>query len=467
MKKVTLILLVLLTLATSAAAFTVGGGYSLWPPREAADNHRFFYDSETWPAVGYYPGLHVLALEPNPTNQFYRPLIDQLAANNINLLRVVLTFNTAVEATPSGTPVEWRYPYRRATSGGNTYSANQHGLNRKKFDLDQFNYGFFTYWRSLVSYANSKGVVVQVAFYEANHIGSNASGQSLSFFPYYHSRPYDLFDQDNNVNGVHFANQNEWFTKPQIIDRQKAFIREVVKNLCWYKNIIWEIANEPPGNYTSWHNTMRSEIRNTEVLNGCYLPHMIMPIDLPEHRDVAGHTTPGQNTNFVGVHSGLLANRNQYSQPLITDNDCCTNAGSAADRRKKAWTALVSGAHPSLFHFSLGPNNLSSAATAMKWVGNTKKMVDQFDINLSGMVPQDQVVSSSSGGPVWCLAKLWDRYIVYFLDSGSASLSMLPSSYQAFWFDPRNGTSSPATPGPGNTFTAPAGGDWALYIEAQ
>jgi len=238
----------LVSLLTCCSLVASAAGESVFyaPPRQGDDPHRFIYRFETWQPTGYYPGLHTLALKPGPGDPYYVALLAKLAANDINLLRVILTWNTAVESTPidqGAMPFEWLYPYQRSGQCCTWSSSQFSGISKNKFELNAFDPAFFTYWTDLVSMAQAFGIVVQVVFYETNHIGSSnfkPDEYALVDFPYYHSRPYDLFKGTNNRNGVDFSNgtREDWFQNPLTVDRQKDFIAEAVKTLCNFDNVI-------------------------------------------------------------------------------------------------------------------------------------------------------------------------------------------------------------------------------------
>ncbi|MCP3936637.1 MAG: DNRLRE domain-containing protein, partial [Actinomycetia bacterium] len=298
---------------------------------------------------------------------------------------------------------------------------------------------------------------------------------------------YDYFDEDNNSNGLDVESTSDWYTDDDIKERQKAFISKAVVELGHHDNVIWEIINEgqvspppPNGSGSAWLDEMRREIMTAEIANG-HRPHLIQPFHLPDHRDLSGHFTPGNDTDpddyveeYQAVHVGLVQDYADNNQPLIDDNDCCAKSGSPEQLRKKAWLSLVSGAHPSMLVYEvtgtttpaqLGIGNPNHATQqGLRWVGYTKTFVEDLEVDLVGMAPADGLLSGTSGGPAWCLARADEEYIVYFFDGGSTSIpSLAGRTYDAYWFDPVNGTFSPG-PTMGTAFTTPTSGDWALHI---
>jgi hypothetical protein len=147
------------------------------------------------------------------------------------------------------------------------------------------------------------------------------------------------------------------------------------------------------------------------------------------------------------------------NKPLIADND----GGGDADvtgRRRKAWAALTAGGHVDYFHFSMYQQAVldsQDVTDGMRYVGYTRKFLQDLAVDLRGMQPSDSLVSNG-----WCYAKSGERYVLYLMNGGSTTVSGLPASYVARWFNPRDGLNQPAAGGP--TFTAPNGNDWVLYI---
>ncbi|MCH9646722.1 MAG: DNRLRE domain-containing protein [Deltaproteobacteria bacterium] len=451
------------------------------PRIDPSDPHRLLLGDDQLFLTGYYPGIQALIVHPqvidfdNPvTNTYYVELVDALADRNVNLLRVVLTMGMALENH------QWLHPYQRSGS----CCVNDSSSPGDKFDVSEINPFFFDYWDAVISHAAVKDVIVQVALFDGFHSRVWDDTVGISQRPFEHrGRRYDYFRFENNINGHSLSNIAALYGgETGIKNRQIEFVQEAVERLGGHWNIIWEVSNEPqvttpkPGVPAhSWLGDMRAAIRSAEIASN-HPAHMIMPFDSPDHRDLGGHRTPdGSSTainpaEYLGVHVDLVDDFNQFHLPLIADNDCCVTPGTPDQLRKKAWTSVVSGAYPSMlvYNVSGGPSpvglNHSSVQQGMRYVGYTKKLMDERGVDLVGMVPSDNLLTTSD--LVWCLARAGEEYILYFFDGGSVTVSDLPVSYDASWFDPRTGVFSPRL-GSGSTFVAPPGGDQVLYIRAS
>jgi hypothetical protein len=129
-------------------------------------------------------------------------------------------------------------------------------------------------------------------------------------------------------------------------------------------------------------------------------------------------------------------------------------------RRQKAWACLTAGAHIDFFHFPMYQQSVldsADVADGMRFVGYTRKFLADLGVNLVGMRPSDGLVSAG-----WCYARSGDEYVVYLIAGGSVTVSSLPASTTARWFNPRTGTNQAASGGP--TFAAPDGNDWVLHV---
>jgi hypothetical protein len=406
------------------------------PGIDPHDPHRFIMNGEPWYPAGYYPSIAALTADQTDYVNYYRLLIDKLAENNINLFRNVFTMGQ-----PYG---ESMTPYQRTGPG-------EAADGRPRFDLDQYNQAYFDYWREVVSYANSKGVIVQLTIFDNWHNKGNVvhsgSNRQMEW-----GMKHDFYNGANNINGIDASNLKNWHNPSRpVFEYQKALIRHVVDNLGDLPNIIYEISNE---NYTSesWELMLADYLSDYEQSLD-FPRHLVMPRDLPNH-DSAG----GKGNDPERVHQELIRNYS-LNQPLIADNDGGGHVNPEG-RRKKAWAALTAGAHINYFHFELFRTdvlNSQDAADGMRYIGYTRKFLDDLQVDLRGMAPMDQLVSRG-----WCYARPGESYIIYLINGGATQVEALPEQYEAYWYNPRDGSVVPAEGGP--SFTSPDGSDWVLYI---
>ena len=489
------------------------------------DPHYLNYQGKQVLLAGYYPGIQALIAAPQvdpddplpPPTRYYQTLIDTLTDesndNHINLLRVVLTMGMALEEYTPGHSPDWLHPYQRSGRCCTNHS-NVVPPSGNRFNLDLFNQDFFDYWDAVIDHAESAGLIVQVAFFDGAHHrkwkwDSNHVNDP-DWPPLHHlGRVYDYFEGGNNDSGLDVfdgtgsdsVERRRWYEDAGAEVRQRAFIDKAVMELGDHDNVIWEIINEaqvdeptpsePSGGHP-WFTEMRNQIRDTERA-WRYRNHLIMPFDSPDHRDVAGHRTPGTTSSgssaetdadYLAVRAGLVANFHEYVAPIIADNDCCPIPGSPEKLRKKAWTSLVSGASPSMLVYSVtgstSPLGLGHPDTraGIRYTGYVHKLLKERQIVLRGMIPRDDLVQEASPGEsveyVWALAGDWapngatrQQYIVYFFRPGRARIDGLPATYQSWWFDPISGdfVDGQTSGDIFDTDHAGANQDWVLYID--
>jgi hypothetical protein len=242
-------------------------------------------------------------------------------------------------------------------------------------------------------------------------------------------------------------------------------------------NIIWETCNEKrAGDFSTpaasaadpFHRGIADAIRATEKARG--LPaHLVMPVDLPEHRTVAGHKTPSNGQSgeeSVGaMHVRMAGAQFAWKVPLISDNDCCPGEPDAATIRRKAWAALTAGGHVDVFNNELYRRSVlenKNTADGMRWVGLVARFVAELGVDLAGMVPLDHRVDHGA----MAIGRDGEEYVVYVPGgAGSVTILGLPTEHAARWFNPREGGAQDAPPGP--AFTPPDGQDWALHVLAS
>lgn len=150
------------------------------------------------------------------------------------------------------------------------------------------------------------------------------------------------------------------------------------------------------------------------------------------------------------VHAEGLQNRAQAVKPLIQEE--FDLGREDLEHRQRAWAAFTSGA-------------------AGSGTGGFLKPLSEFiaAVRFERMAPADGLVL---GGGAYGLAEAGKAYVFYLYDGGTVQLDLggVSGPVRARWFDPRTGvwSDAPGVSGGGaRSFTAPGGGDWTLYLEAQ
>ncbi len=459
------------------------------PTLDPRDPHRFFAGGEAVHLAGYYPGIQALLVaDPNAgLRGQHVSFLNALASHHINLLRTVLTMGMAMEEH------DWLHPYGRSGTCCTYHSGEEPGVLGNKFNLSVWNESFFQYWVDVAAAARDRGIVLQVALLDGFHSkvpDDPSHDDDPEWVPLdrwgFH---YSYFSSKNSLGIGDVTATSQLYQRTEVVNAQIAFVERAVSDLCHFDNIIWETINEPHDGFAnapladfggrSWQEVMRDTIRSTEASAGCS-NHLIMPFDSPDHRNLAGHFTPSGgggaddgDAEYLSVYGGLVKDFEQDfpNRPLIADNDCCVTPGTPAQLRKKAWLSLVAGANPSMLVYDVHRQGIGAAVTqdGMRFVGYTKALIDEFSVDLVGMVPRDDLIAQTPSDFVWLLAREGEEYIAYLYGGGSVTFNggALPSTFEAFWFDPVTGISQAATPA-GSTFvTSGALADEAvLYLRS-
>ncbi|MBI5529729.1 MAG: cellulase family glycosylhydrolase [Deltaproteobacteria bacterium] len=431
------------------------------------DPHRFVKNGKTWYPAGYYPGA-ALNMTGDGYNGDFRAFneafMDKLAAGGADHFRIWFSWGAVTSPDGASLPDNWdRHiltPWER-TGPGNAADG------KPKLNLDRFNQQYFDLISQFMSYTKSNGLVVQVMLLDCWH-----SGFGLK----YGFADLDFFAAQNNVNGVSFSTEAEWLdTGGRVWGYNRAFVKRVVEVIGGYENIVWETCNEMKAADTStfassaahpFHKAVAQAIHEAEQAAG-HPRHLVMPVDLPEHRTVAGHRTPtnggGSEESIDAMHGRLAGTQWAWNVPLITDNDCCPGEPDADFVRRKAWAALTAGAHIDVFNNEMFTKSVvgnQNTAKGIRYVGYLRKFLADMNIDLAGFAPADGAASAG-----WTLSRGGSEFIVYLDGAGSVSIDSLPPAFDAKWFNPRDGTSQPASGGP--SFAAPSGGDWVLHVRAR
>jgi hypothetical protein len=158
-------------------------------------------------------------------------------------------------------------------------------------------------------------------------------------------------------------------------------------------------------------------------------------------------TQSGNGNGYGMIHSYALASRALAVKPLVAEE--LSMGAETTTERQKVWAAFTAGAAATGTGAYLAP----LAAFAAR-------------VPFYAMAPQDTLVRS---GSAYALAQPGSSYVLYLPNGGTVGvdLTAAPGTLTAQWFDPRTGAFQTAfyTAGGGvRSFTAPAAGDWALYV---
>ena len=357
-----------------------------------------------------------------------------------------------------------------------------------KYDLDRWNPVLFNRLHQFLSLALNYGIVVELTLF------SNTYGDRI-----WALNP--LRDQ-NNLQGVGAVEWPEYTSlkENQIVSRQTSFARKVIQETSEFDNVYYEICNEPgggqpghvsPAEVDLWQaevgRVIREELRKLnrshlvvgqQAFN--YLPQVNQALDASFNGSlldaVTVHPMPNltlggqtyQLGNFMSKELRLADFRDffltarRFPKPCISDED---NAASLyrddigwTIQRKRAWMAVVCGAHYDFIDFSLTVGSEAgteeSRAKIRSWMRNLSVFIHAFDFVRAE--PLDRWIETTPEHVVaGVLAKPPREYIAYLADArevtdpaagqaiaGPVSFALDPGRYEASFYFPVTGAHS-------------------------
>jgi hypothetical protein len=383
----------------------------------------------------------------------FKAMFDTLKADGLNFARVWVWWGC--EEFPEAEDGVHVVPHLRTGPG----KAND---GRPKYDLSKFNPAFFSRLKDVCTAARERGIFLQLTLFDA------------WMLKHAHLWKLHAFHRDNNINGIdgdpantgRGTEETQGFCSmgnPEVMDAQKAFIRNVVDAVNDFDNIFFEIANENYYN-AEWERHLCEFIHECEKSKP--KQHVAMPLDLPNH-DYGGVKT----WDIGQLHKSLL-NARALKQPLICDTD---GIGSPDDAtvRKAAWTAFTSGGHFDYLDDSLqigSQHNGDFSGSRRKTMRRQLSYLAAFtsQARFSEMEPRDALVKA---GEAFAMASP-SELIAYLPKGGTVTLDLtgLQGRLEARWFDPRNGTwgeSFVVEGGGSRELTSPGGDDWAFRLRTS
>jgi uncharacterized protein DUF6298 len=361
-----------------------------------------------------------------------------------------------------------------------------------KYDLDRWNPEFFDRLHQFLSLASNYEIVVELTLFSNTY-----ADRIWALNP--------LRDR-NNLQGAGTVEWPEYISLKdnQIVSRQASFARKVIQETGAFDNVYYEICNEPgggqpghvsPAEVDLWQAEMGRVIREELQKLNCrhlvvgqqafnYLPQVNQTFDasftgwlldavtvhpLP-NLTVGGKTY--QLGNFMSKELRLADFRDfflmarRFPKPCISDED---NAASLYQdeigwtiQRKRAWMAVVCGAHYDFIDFSLTVGSEAgteeSRAQIRRWMRNLSVFIHAFDF-VHAKPLENWIEATPEHVVTGVLAKPPREYIVYLADArevtdpaagqaigGPVSFPLDPGQYEASFYFPLTGAHSQPIP---------------------
>jgi Family of unknown function (DUF6298)/Cellulase (glycosyl hydrolase family 5) len=359
-----------------------------------------------------------------------------------------------------------------------------------KYDLNQWNPEYFDRLHRFLSRASELGIVVELTLF------SNTYGDGVWAL--------NPLRSENNLQHVGKIPWYEYNTlhNESLLDRQLVYATKIIQETSRYDNVYYEICNEPGGNadphvttadVDAWQERIAAVVRQELARLG--RKHLVFGSQAfsysPSFRQELDQSFSGKLVDAVTIHplpGMVLAGREYmlghfmskelalkdfrefcraaqaFGKPCVPDED---NAASMyrdtvgwTIHRKRAWTALFSGAHYDYIDFSITAGSETgtpgSSRQIRTWMKHLCDFMQTIDFVHARTVP-DWIANKPAHVVDSTLAFPNGDYVAYLADdrevtdpaygqaiSGKLSLRLPAGHYQVSFYSPTSGLDSPA-----------------------
>ena len=402
----------------------------------------------------------------------FEKYLDDAAEHKITLTRTFLLFRELQSARNPSSPCkpespDYIAPFPR-TGPGKAMDGEP------VYDLEQWNPEYFDRLHRFLSAASKRGIVVELTVF------SNTYADNV-----WALNPFRAANNKQSVGNIEWPEYLSLKDK-ELLRRQAEYARKIIQETSEFDNVYYEICNEPgggvaghvsPAEVDAWQEEMARAMR--DEMRKLNRPHLIAGQEAftysPQFRFPLDKTFASSMVEIVNVHplpNTVLGERSydlgnfmskelmlsevadfcqaayRRRKPAVLDED--NTASMYRDpkgwtiHRKRAWTALLNGAHYDYIDFSITVGSEAGTPASRRTIRSWMQYLSEF------MAGFDYVRSKPAPG--WIKAKP-DHLVVSALSAGSRD-------YAAYLADSREVTDSSAgQPIAGKVeFTLPAGG---------
>jgi hypothetical protein len=357
------------------------------------------------------------------------------------------------------------------------------------YDLDRWNPEYFARLRRFLRQASRRSIVVELTLFSHQYTDILWGLNPLH--------------QKNNRQGVGKGPWPEFVTlqDKQLVERQTAYVRKIIQETCAFDNVYYEICNEPAGGgakhaplpmVDAWLAAMARVVRAELKKHGKnHLVFGAQAFDVGKLRQDFEATMAGPLWDAVNVHphqylfwkarnyhmGGFMAKDltlapvrdfclalHGQPKPVILDEDNTASlyrdpAGWTI-HRKRAWTAVLSGAHYDYIDFSITVGSEAGTPASRRgiraWMKHLSLFIHSFDFIHARPLPK-WVTGHPKNLLASVLAVPGKDYAAYLADlreltdpdagnpsAGKISLELPAGQFLVRLYSPRTGEYSPA-----------------------
>lgn len=373
----------------------------------------------------------------------FKKYLDTLHADGLNNTR---TF-TGAYVEPTGAfnivsntlaPLRDKFICPWARSGAPGYP---NGGN--KFDLTKWNEAYFKRLKDFMSYASSKGVVVEMNL----------------FCPFYEEPQWKLSPMNalNNINNVGDVPRTNVYTLDKhggLLKVQEAMVRKIVNELKDFDNLYYEICNEPyfGGVTLEWQHRIADVIVETEK-------------DF-KHKHLISQNVANGKQKVQNPHQSISIFNFHYASPpdtvamnyqlnkVIGDNETGFKGTNDTHYRMEGWEFILSGGglYDNLdYSFVAGHEDGTFVYPKSQPGGGNPgfrkqmKILNEFihSFEFVNMKPDNKIVKGGlpEKGRATALVESGRQYAIYFFGGPKASpkIDLPAGTYRIEWLDPVTG----------------------------
>jgi len=347
---------------------------------------------------------------------------------------------------------------------------------KPKFDLHQFNPAYFERLRAQVAAAEKRGVYISIMLFDVyGFMGRDGTYPSSLWAGNVFHGPNNASGLDTDENGDGHGLEFFFTSRPQVLEIQRAYAKEVIDTVNEFDNMFFEIANELQVKH--WQYDMIRLVKEYEATK----PKQHLVYISPGGRDRAGRWSRLSKQDILANQADLYSvtrgwNKDYRGDPPVEpgnkpafmdmdhvavqndgDNEWNNNPGTP-------WKLLTRGYHQCMYdHDYWRPTaNRASWEATRRSIGRTVQRANRMD--LVQMHPRGDLSSTR-----YCLANPGREYLVYAPDGGKVAvdLSAAKGELDVQWIDPDDGRLIDAGKmqgGERQQFTAPFERHAALYL---
>jgi hypothetical protein len=309
-----------------------------------------------------------------------------------------------------------------------------------KFDLTEWDAGYFARLRDFVREADKQGVVVELVL----------------FCPFYKDDMWKLSPMNvlNNVNEIGKMERTEAYTlkHPELLTVQEAMVRKIVGELEDFDNLYYEICNEPyfGGVTLEWQAHIARTIADAEA--NFEVKHLIAQNIANKQKTITDPNPLVSILNFHYAKPPKTVGDNYGLNRVIGDDETGFAGSKPGPYRREGWDFIIAGGavYDNLdYSFTVGHEDGTAKINAPgsggsilhKQLGILVDFINGF--NFVKMIPDNSVIKG--GVPEEATARALvekDRAYAIYINGGNEAnlvLELPEGKYKVEWIDTKTG----------------------------